>query len=50
MGNTTYPSRPYMLKNYKLVNLAMVDKMRFDFVVNDGRVVIEQIFESLKNR
>lgn len=50
MGNTTYPSRPYMLKNYKLVNPAMVDKMRFDFVVNDGRVVIEQIFGSLKNR
>ena len=39
-----------MLKNYKPANPAMMDKMRFDSVVNGGRVVIEQAFGSLKNR
>ena len=39
-----------MLKNYKSANSAMVDKMRFDFVVNGGRVVIELAFGSLNNR
>ena len=28
----------------------MVDKMRFDYAVNGGKVVIEQAFGSLKNR
>ena len=50
IGDTAYPSRPYMLKNYKPANPAMVDKMRFDSTVNGGRVVIEQAFGSLKNR
>jgi hypothetical protein len=39
-----------MLKNYKLANPAMVDKIRFDSAFNGGRVVIEQVFGSLKNR
>ena len=30
-----------MLKNYKSANPAMVDKIRFDSVMNGGRVVIE---------
>ena len=50
IGDTTYPSRPYMLKNYKPANPAMVNKMRFDSAVNGGRVAIEQTFGSLKNR
>ena len=50
IGDTTYPSRPYMFKNYKPANPVMVDKMRFEFVVNGRRVVIEQTFGSLKNR
>ena len=37
------------LKNYKHANPAMINKMRFDSIVNDGRVVIEQVFGSLKN-
>lgn len=50
IGDTTNPNIPYMLKNYKHVNPAVVDKMRFDSAVNGGRVVIEQAFGSLKNR
>lgn len=50
IGDTSYPSRPYMLKNYKPANPAMVDKMRFDSAVNGERVVIEQTFGSLKNQ
>ena len=29
IGETTYPSRPYMLRNYKLENPAMVDQNRY---------------------
>jgi hypothetical protein len=29
VGNTAYPSRPYMLKNFKLEDLAMVDKIMY---------------------
>ena len=50
IGDTAYPSRPYLLENYKLENPAMVDKMKFDSAVNGGRVVIEQAFGSLNNR
>ena len=50
IGDTAHPSMPYMLKNYKPANPAMVDKMRFDSAVNDGMVVIEQVFGSLKYR
>ena len=39
-----------MLKNHKPANPAIIDKMRFDSVVNGGKVVIEQTFGSLKNR
>lgn len=46
IGDTTYPRRPYMLKNYKPANPAMVDEMGFDSAVNGGRVVIEQVFGS----
>ena len=40
IGDTSYQSRPYMCKNYKFANPTMVDKMRFDSVVNGGMVVI----------
>ena len=50
IGDTAYPNRPYMLKNYKPANPAMVDNMRFDSIVNGGRMVINQAFGSLKNR
>ena len=40
IGDTSYQSRPYMCKNDKFANPAMVDKMRFDYAVNGGRVVI----------
>ena len=29
IGNTTYPSQPYMLRNYKLKNPTMVDQNRY---------------------
>ena len=32
VGDTTYPSRPYMLKNFKPGDPAMVDKIRYGFV------------------
>ena len=51
--DTTYWSWAYTLKNYKIVilaNAAMVDKIRFDSTMNIGRVMVEQIFGSLKNR
>ena len=49
IGDTTYPNIPYMFKNYNPANPAMVDKMRFDYAVNGGRVVIKQAFRFLKN-
>jgi hypothetical protein len=39
-----------MLENHKHANPTMFDKMRFDSVINDGMVVIEQNFGSLNNR
>ena len=41
IGDTTYPNKPYILKNYKPANPAMVDKMRFYSAMNGGRVIIE---------
>jgi hypothetical protein len=41
---------PKIPTHHKLANLAMVDKMRFDYAVNGGGVVIKQVFGSLKNR
>ena len=45
IGDTTYPTRPYILKNFKPANPAMVDKMMFDSAENGGRVVIEQALD-----
>jgi hypothetical protein len=50
IGDTAYPSHPYLLKNFKPQNPALVDKKIFDSSVNSGRVVIEYAFRDLKNR
>ena len=49
IGDSTYPSRPYLLKNYKPANPAFRDQKRFDASINTGRVVIEHVFSVLKN-
>ena len=48
--DSTYPNRPYLLKNYKPTNPAFHDQKRFDAFINTGRVVIEHAFGALKNR
>ena len=50
IGDSAYPSRPYLLKNYKPTNPAFRDQKRFDASINTGRVVIEHAFGALKNR
>ena len=52
LGDSAYPSCPYMLKNFKssITNPNFSDKRRFDECVNVERVVIENAFEALKNR
>lgn len=50
IGDSAYPSQPYLLKNFKPQNPALVDQIRFDSSVNSGRVAIEQAFGDLKNR
>ena len=49
IGDSTYPSRPYLLKNYKPTNPAFRDQKRLDASINTGRVVIEHAFSTLKN-
>jgi hypothetical protein len=36
VGDTVYPNRPYMLKNFKPGDPAMVDKSRYSFVYLHG--------------
>ena len=52
LGDSAYPSRPYLLKNFKpsITDPNFGDKRRFDKCVNAGRVVIENAFGALKNR
>jgi len=50
IGDSTYPSHPYLLKNYKPVNPIFRDQKRFDASINAGKVVIEYAFDALKNR
>lgn len=52
LGDSAYPSRPYLLKNFKasVTDPRFTDKKMFDESVNSGRVVIEHAFGALKNR
>ncbi len=52
LGDAAYPSRPYLLKNFKpsVNDPRFLDKRRFDESLNSGRVVIEKAFGALKNR
>ena len=50
IGDSAYPSRPYLLKNFKPTNHAFRDEKKFDASINMGRVVIEHAFSALKNR
>jgi hypothetical protein len=50
IGDTTYPSHPYLLKNFKPQNPTLVDQRIFDSSVNSGKVAIEHAFGDLKNR
>ena len=52
LGDAAYPSRPYLLKNFKpsVNDPRFKDKKKFDESLNSGRVVIEQDFGALKNR
>jgi hypothetical protein len=51
LGDAAYPSRPYLLKSFKLnINDSKFqDKRRFDESLNSGRIMIEQVFGALKN-
>ena len=51
LGDSTYPSRPYLLKNFKpsITDPNFGEKRRFDDCVNVGRVIIENAFGALKN-
>jgi hypothetical protein len=49
LGDAGYPSRTYLLRNYKPVD-GDVDKIRFDRQINGGRVSIENAFGLLKMR
>jgi hypothetical protein len=52
LGDAAYPSRLYLLKNFKpsINDPRFKDKKKFDESLNSGRVVIEQDFGALKNR
>lgn len=51
IGDSAYPIRSYLLKNFKPRNAALeTDKIRFDRSMNKGRVLIENSFGILKNR
>jgi hypothetical protein len=52
LGDSAYPSRPYLLKFFKAstTDLRFNDKIIFDESVNSGRVIIEHVFGALKNR
>jgi len=47
LGDSGYPSRTYLLRNYKPVD-GDVDKIRFDRQINGGRVSIENTLGLLK--
>ena len=49
IGNSAYPSCPYLLKNYKPTNPVFRDQKRIDASINMGKVVIEHAFGALKN-
>ena len=51
LGDSAYPNRPYLLKNFKpsIADPNFGDKRRFDECINAGRVVIENAFGALKN-
>ena len=52
LGDSAYPSHPYLLKKFKAsITVPMfTDKKRFNEPVNSGRIVIEHVFGALKNR
>jgi hypothetical protein len=43
LGDAGYPSRTYLLRNYKPVD-GDLDKIKFDRQINGGRVSIENVF------
>ena len=50
IGDSAYPNRPYLLKNYKPTNPAFRDQKRFDASINTGKIVIKHAFGTLKSR
>lgn len=50
IGDVAYLIRTYVHKNWKTCNVVDVDKTKFDFSMNSGRIVLENIFASLKNK
>jgi hypothetical protein len=50
IGDVAYSICTYLQKNWKTCNPANVDKTRYDFNMNSRKVVIENVFGSLKNR
>ena len=50
IGDSAYPSQPYLFKNYMPTNPVFCDQKRFDASINTDRVVIEHAFSALKNR
>ena len=52
LGDSAYPSCPYLLKNFKasITDPMFIGKKRFDESVNSDRVIIEHAFGALKNR
>ncbi len=50
ISDPTYPIRNYLQKNWKTHNPIDVDKIRYDSNMNSRKVVIKNVFGSLKNR
>lgn len=41
LGDVPYCSRLYLLKNFRIGDPPLHDKVKFDFVINNRRVIIE---------
>jgi hypothetical protein len=50
LGDSTYPIRQYFIKNYKIYNLAAIDKNQFGVSMNVGQTMIENAFGAFKNQ
>jgi hypothetical protein len=48
LGNLAYPIQPYIIKNYKIHNLATIDIIWFNVSMNGGWIMINNAFDALK--